>query len=284
MTIENGNIEAAVSGECKLPVGQLLKEAWRKVHDFKATFWLAMLLQVIILTVLLSLSIPLSHLFKLGGERALFFGNAAINIIFNMVQVTLEIGLIMLAVRRVSDLAIKSRMVVRYFNGAYLTSLFGLIFLMSLISFLIMTLDNKFSHLSYVWLLVFAIVHFVVILVLFYAAILVVDYGLEASTAIKQAAKVLFKKSPKLILVYLIMILVVLISVFPVVVGLMGFAILNYLKHSHELDVSMHSSMGWDIFFVICAILALNVVWVMPWVSNIVGLTYRAIFGVKANQ
>src|SRR5258708_4660778 len=109
----------------KLPIKETIKEAWQHTHGFKATIWLSVLI-IILATVayyfLLSVITGNYNILSLIQQETDMAksGNTSVSVIvlkicFELVKALLSYGIIYLALRRVANLVVKSRMMFRTF-------------------------------------------------------------------------------------------------------------------------------------------------------------------------
>ena len=112
-TQNSGSLESAVSGHYQIDIGAIVREAWEKTSGFKGTFWLAVVIQAVILLGLgIGLGIVNWVLEKLGIE---FFG-----VISQIIQIAVMMpmvgGLIVLGIRRSADESLDAKTVINYFH------------------------------------------------------------------------------------------------------------------------------------------------------------------------
>lgn len=229
-----------------LPIEETLKSAWEHVHGFKGTFWLAMLI-VILISVLLGIAQALvnppsstttpdaissfAHNIPL---LALFF-----SVLTNILNVLFSDGLFYVALRRAVNLPIKTRMIFTVFRYPLVFKLIILTFIKFLIVIafasmmlcfgLIIPASGHWHFLQIITFVAIICLMFYVFIRLSMCDLLILDKGVDPLSAIKLSYQATHGFSWQILWLIILQILIILISILPLGIGLIWSLPFTYL-------------------------------------------------------
>ena len=237
--VTNNDVNASTTAPLnnhKLPIKETLKEAWQNVHGFKASYWLAYIIMIIILFGSFALAIALSP----GGFSALttsppqlhFTGLAiAIRIIGQLCFLLLMYGLFYIGLRRVVNLPIESFMIFSIFKYPRFLQLIGLYILKLLIliiaaaPFVVSVALFHFRHVlvsGWIYLISFMVlfIGYYYLLRLSLSTFAIVDKGINPIAAIKLSYKATKGNVLRILWISFLLVLILLVSMIPLLIGL----------------------------------------------------------------
>lgn len=229
-----------------LPIEGTLKAAWEHVHGFKGTFWLAMLI-IILISIILGMvqalvSPPPSNITPntLSSFQhnipllALFF-----SILVNIVNALFSDGLFYVGLRRIAHLPIKMRMIFTVFRYPLVFKLIILLVLKFIIVIafaLLMLFFGLIIPPSGHWHILQIITYAAIIILIFYVFIrlsmsdlLILDKGVNPMTALKLSYQATNGFSWQILWLMILQILIILISILPLGIGLIWSLPFTYL-------------------------------------------------------
>lgn len=101
-------VESGLAGDYRLPIGEILSEAWQLTRGMKASFWGAAVVVGLVATIV-SVLLNFAGILIAGSMAALeanFGLQYAINLVLNALLAPLGVGLFMMGVRRAAGLPI----------------------------------------------------------------------------------------------------------------------------------------------------------------------------------
>jgi hypothetical protein len=203
----------------------------------------------------------------------------------SLVMATLTTGLVMISLRYIVGQEAKARHLFRYCAWQYVRYFI----LLALLNWLVNSLLFAGAHLlkahigSTILLLaiylVLLLIGLSVTITVNFAVLLVAEKQMNSAVALQFALKAVKARFAKLWLMYIVNFLLVGISFLPVVIGVMVAIVIasqNGGQFSFAIPVLD------KLVLVFLGILALNVIWVLPWINNVQANLYRVVFG-KSN-
>jgi hypothetical protein len=110
LDVPGGTLEATLAGQTRWTIGELLSDSWQLVSGFKGTFWLAVLMMIgaqIVINVLTGIVVGVTQ-----EELAGFAISLPATI---LVMWPLQMGLVMLGVRRAGGAETRASLISEYF-------------------------------------------------------------------------------------------------------------------------------------------------------------------------
>jgi hypothetical protein len=226
-----------------LPIKATIKEAWGYLHGFKATYWLAFL---ILLLIAFAFGLSEAYLdpnyLNASQINMALIGHHYSGIVFllsligNIINFLISYGITYLGLRRATNLPIKTRMMFRTFKSPLIAKLLGLCLIKLLIIavFIILTIPIAIflshimgHHPSTMAVLVIAL-SYVICLVLFVfvflritlALPLILDKGLNPFAAIGHSFVVTKGYVWRMFWIAILVAFIMLVSIIPVGIGL----------------------------------------------------------------
>jgi hypothetical protein len=290
-------LDNAVKGQYTLKLGALLKSSWRAVSGFKKAFWGGLFIQALVsLALLVAFGVLTSIIFKtipVAGHWA----NWILQLIMSIVGFLLAIGLLMMSVKKLAGESVKARMVLAYFNWQSVKKIWSLALFHWISNLLLVYLLVAFSVIVRVFMyrqlglgaevgfIIFAAVLLLMLASLFLvwaacinAVLLVLNMNLNAYTALAIAVRSLWKRCFKIMGIYILAMLLCFLSMAPLLIGLHLF-----IHYQHGMLVANSLNVT-RVILIALALLALVVVWVLPWVANLSAMVYRVLFTDSGSQ
>lgn len=195
-TAAGGSIDRALAGEARWSINDVLGEAWEKQNGMKLSFWLAMIMYMIIIGVL-------SYVLELvlGAEA---IGAVVAQVVIGLVSYPMVAGFAMMGVKRAAGQPISATMIFDYY-GRTLP-----IFLLNLVMFLLIAIG-----------LMLLVVPGIYLMIAYGMAIpLLVDKNMGIWEALETSRKAMTKCWFRYFGLMLLMMLIIMISAIPLGLGL----------------------------------------------------------------
>jgi uncharacterized membrane protein len=139
-----GSVEAALAGEVSWSIGEVLSSAWQQVSGYKGTFWLAMLVYVVIV---IALSVVQMALISVVDNVVIA---ALSEFAVNLALMPLFVGLLMLGIRRAGNADISASSIMDYYPKIVPIIVLNLVMvLMIMVGFLLLILPGIYLSIAY---------------------------------------------------------------------------------------------------------------------------------------
>lgn len=221
-----GSLEGGASGNYRITIGDIVDNAWRAVSGFKAPFWGAMIILMVI-----NLAIGLFQNIFVPGEAVInpqtgempSSSGAIFQILVWFITAPLNAGMIMMGVYWIGGREVSPRDLFKYFNLKHMFLLVGMQILMGiilLIGFLLLVLPGIYLAVAYSLTIP-----------------LMLDKNLSVWDAMETSRQAVTHHWFSFLGTFLMMILIYIISIIPLGIGLiwtlpMGACLIGLLYHT----------------------------------------------------
>lgn len=240
-----GTLREGVAAPYDFSIGDVLSEAWQRVHGMKAAAWGA-----ILIIFLVNLAFGLVNYFLEANDLRLI--SVLVQIISVIVVFPLSVGLSYLGVRRSVDLPVRSNIIFSMYN--FWKGIFGLFLLQIVI----------------IYFLVFISV------ILFFVVGAVDSVGLRAVLMLIPIAVVLFTiyVSFSFIFAYLL-----LVEKRLGIWASLKASFWAFNQHWFKIIITLFLMIV--LYFISILLLLVGIIWTLPMLVNLHGILYRIAFGVE---
>jgi hypothetical protein len=260
-----GTLQDGIEGNYDFSIIDVLKEAWQKTYGIKGTFFVAMIVYIVIIESIASIFPSDSQTISSLGMQLGMSSDDTVempqavtflqDIVTSIVSLPIFVGMIMIGVYRSVDMPIRISIIFDYFE--YTIPIVIAAFLMGIlegIGFLLLIIPGIYLMIAYG---------------LTYP--LIVEKNLRPWKAMEASRKAITHHWFKVFFIHLIMGIILLISIIPLAIGFIWTAPMR-------VDQSIMS-----IILLISIIpLGIGLIWTVPMSFNMEGILYRIIFGVEA--
>ena len=147
---EFGSLEKGIAGDYDLKYKAVMGEAWNRVKGAKGTFWLAMLLYIIVQSVV---TFGSGFVLTLAlGEAFPVLSSILGQVIIVAITTPMTAGVTMIAIRRAADVSIRATSVFDYFGKiVQLFVMMLLLYIMLAIGFVLLVLPGIYLSVAYMF-------------------------------------------------------------------------------------------------------------------------------------
>lgn len=115
MSTQSGRIQNGVAAPYDFSIGEVIKDAWHRLKGFKATFWGAIGFFVLSYLAVVLAAFGINFVLLLLG-MSVETVKSIDSLLYFLVMLPLTVGLLMLGVRYIANLPVRSKQVFRYFR------------------------------------------------------------------------------------------------------------------------------------------------------------------------
>lgn len=256
----------------------VFRDAWRHIRGVKLPLFGALFVQALVLMVLILANAVLMTAFQHMSPGVILAAQRISSIVQFLVGATLTVGTLNLAVSHLQGKPVRFYQVFYSFRKAHLLSLWGLEIIYLIVNiglgkwsnYLLIHATSRAVVLPIVAIL---ILESAIAFMMAFAFLLVLRQEHSAWQALRTMLQKVGAQWAKLLLLFILVFVIGIICLIPLFVGL------YYFVQLHQMQIGF-STLPWQIQarVVVVCILNFSYIWTLPWLTNVVAVTYRDLF------